>query len=142
MLIADPPQLASVEDVELGWEPFCVVVPHDHQATGTIALDDFAEQTVLLLEDGHCLRTHTIALCHLPGAMESPYRATSLPTLVQMVAAGLGASVLPASAVPLETSRARVRTLDFAAKGVGRTLPARVAHPARRIATCWSISPR
>ena len=56
-------------------------------------------ETVLLLEDGHCLRDQALAVCKRGGAIESiEVRATSLPTLVQMVAGGLGITLLPESA--------------------------------------------
>lgn len=120
-LMTDPPTLPSVDHVELGWEPFLLVAPEDSPLRGPVTLAQVAEHEVLLLEDGHCLRDHTMKLCMLPGARESEFRATSLPTLVQMVASGLGVSVLPASAVPVEAHRARVRVLPFLDPEVGRT---------------------
>jgi LysR family hydrogen peroxide-inducible transcriptional activator len=122
MLIADPPSLPSATSVEVGWEPFRVVVPETHVLTGPVGLDALSSEEVLLLEDGHCLRDHALSLCLLPGAQESPYRATSLPTLVQMVAAGAGVSVLPAFAEEVELGRAQVRTLPFDDPAVGRHL--------------------
>jgi LysR family hydrogen peroxide-inducible transcriptional activator len=59
--------------------------------------------TLILLEDGHCLRDHVLAACGLkppkPGAEDESFAATSLPTLVQMVGSGLGVTFLPAMAV-------------------------------------------
>ena len=55
---------------------------------------------LLLLEEGHCLRDHALAACHLPGpARGEGVLGTSLPTLVQMVANGLGVTLLPRMAV-------------------------------------------
>jgi LysR family transcriptional regulator, hydrogen peroxide-inducible genes activator len=58
---------------------------------GKLSESDLEDQTVLLLEDGHCLRDQALAVCNRGGAVESmEVRATSLPTLVQMVAGGFG----------------------------------------------------
>ncbi len=121
MIIADPPRRPSLDALRLGWEPFWLAVPEDHPLRGPVSVDDVAAHEVLLLEDGHCLRDHTLSLCMVPGAKESPYEATSLPTLVQMVASGLGTSVLPQTAIPVEAGRARVRVLPFDDPGIGRT---------------------
>ena len=120
-LIADPPSFDAQSRV-VGWEPLVAIVPEDSEVCGPIALNDFAKLPVLLLEDGHCLRDHAMALCMKPGASEAPYRATSLPTLVQMVSAGLGVSVLPRSAIPVELPRARVRAVPFTSDAIGRSL--------------------
>ena len=58
----------------------------------------------------------------LQAAQESAFRATSLPTLVQMVSSGMGVSVLPAMAVQMECARSRVDTRAFSSPGIGRTL--------------------
>ncbi|MEO8701723.1 MAG: LysR substrate-binding domain-containing protein [Kofleriaceae bacterium] len=85
------------------------------------ALDD---QTVLLLEDGHCLRDQALAVCDRGGAVESmEVRGTSLPTLVQMVAGGLGVTLLPeAAAAALVQPRGPVAIAKFASPAPGRTL--------------------
>jgi len=98
ILIADPPQEAGLDDHVLGWEPF------------------------VLLEQGHCLRDQTLSLCALPRGQHSPFRATSLGTMVQMVAAGFGVSVLPSMAVGVEATRADMTVRPFAEDGIGRTL--------------------
>ena len=57
---------------------------------------DLATEDVLLLEDGHCLRDHALSICAMPsGHGPTDVAATSLPTLVHMVAGGLGVSLLP-----------------------------------------------
>ncbi|WP_242662633.1 LysR substrate-binding domain-containing protein, partial [Teichococcus deserti] len=59
-----------------------------------------ASERMLLLEDGHCLRDHTLAACGLQASVSSDsFAATSLHTLVQMVAGGLGVTLLPRLAV-------------------------------------------
>lgn len=89
-----------------------------------LAEDDLDDQTVLLLEDGHCLRDQALAVCNRAGAVESmEVRATSLPTLVQMVAGGLGVTLLPeASAPSLIQKNGPVGIAEFARPVPGRTL--------------------
>ena len=85
---------------------------------------DLDSETVLLLEDGHCLRDQALAVCERGGAVESmEVRATSLPTLVQMVAGGLGVTLLPeAAAQSLVQSRGPVGLAAFANPVPGRTI--------------------
>ena len=82
-------------------EDFVVAAPRGAKILerGRIGEKDLDDQTVLLLEDGHCLRDQALAVCNRGGAVESvEVRATSLPTLVQMVAGGLGITLLPETA--------------------------------------------
>ncbi|HEY5938379.1 MAG TPA: LysR substrate-binding domain-containing protein, partial [Kofleriaceae bacterium] len=85
---------------------------------------DLDAETVLLLEDGHCLRDQALAVCERGGAVESmEVRATSLPTLVQMVAGGLGVTLLPeAAAQSLVQARGPVGLASFANPVPGRTI--------------------
>ena len=85
---------------------------------------DLDHETVLLLEDGHCLRDQALAVCERGGAVESmEVRATSLPTLVQMVAGGLGVTLLPeAAAEALVQPRGPVGVVAFANPVPGRTI--------------------
>jgi LysR family hydrogen peroxide-inducible transcriptional activator len=97
-----------VDDVQLRVEPlfteaFVLAVPADHhlaQTEGTVAPTVLADEDVLLLEEGHCLRDQALDVCRLVGASERDgFRATSLETLRQMVAAGVGVTLLPELAV-------------------------------------------
>ncbi len=91
---------------------------------GKLTERDLDDQTMLLLEDGHCLRDQALAVCNRAGAVESvEVRATSLPTLVQMVAGGLGVTLLPEAAAPMLLPRnGPVATAEFAKPVPGRTL--------------------
>ena len=84
-------------------EQFVLAVPSDHAlaTSGTaVSTDVLASEPVLLLEEGHCLRDQALSVCHLAGAAErTDFRATSLETLRQMVAAGVGITLLPELAV-------------------------------------------
>jgi LysR family hydrogen peroxide-inducible transcriptional activator len=85
---------------------------------------DLDEETVLLLEDGHCLRDQALAVCERGGAVEAmELRATSLPTLVQMVAGGMGVTLLPeAAAAALVQPRGPVAVAPFGNPVPGRTI--------------------
>ena len=84
-------------------EDFVLAVPSTHPLAasgGPVDISVLAEENVLLLEEGHCLREQALTICRLAGASErSGFRATSLETLRQMVAAGVGVTLLPELAV-------------------------------------------
>lgn len=84
-------------------EDLVLAVPVDHRLAaiqGPAHVSALAGERVLLLEDGHCLRDHALAVCSMNGADErTAFRATSLETLRQMVAAGVGVTLLPQLAV-------------------------------------------
>lgn len=97
-----------VHDEHLHCEPlfteeFVLAVPTGHPLShvhGTVTTSVLAGDHVLLLEEGHCLRDQALSVCQLVGAEErSGFRATSLETLRQMVAAGVGVTLLPELAV-------------------------------------------
>ena len=79
---------------------------------------------LLLLEDGHCLRQHALSACKLHSADYSmPYQATSLSTLVQMVANGLGITLLPEIALRSGLlTNTNIETRAFSEKNVARTI--------------------
>lgn len=91
-------QLASALLFE---EPFLLAVPEAHPLAQRdhLAMGELQRQDLMLLEDGHCMRDQALEVCRLSGAVEKPeFRATSLETLRQMVAAGVGITLLPALA--------------------------------------------
>ncbi|HXQ63655.1 MAG TPA: LysR substrate-binding domain-containing protein [Steroidobacteraceae bacterium] len=82
-------------------EAFTLAVPAGHRlaAKQAVRTEDLAGETLLLLEDGHCLRDQALDVCNRVDVHEAEdFRATSLETLRQMVAAGLGITLLPALA--------------------------------------------
>ena len=96
-----------------------------------LPLHDDQLERLLLLEDGHCLRDQALDVCQLAGASEkSEFRATSLETLRQMVAANVGVTLLPTLAVKPPVARSEDIVL----------LPFRGSHPSRRIAMAWRKS--
>jgi LysR family hydrogen peroxide-inducible transcriptional activator len=92
----------GLETRKLYEEAFTVALPNNHPlgAKGTIKVSDLKGQTLLLLEDGHCLRDQALEVCSRIDIREAEdFRATSLETLRQMVVAGLGITLLPETAV-------------------------------------------
>lgn len=97
-LIALPWEAPGIETEALADDEFLFVAPPAHPLAGKngLAPEDLSESDVLLLEDGHCLRDHALAVCALPAPQKTAeVSATSLHTLVQMVAGGLGVSLVP-----------------------------------------------
>jgi LysR family hydrogen peroxide-inducible transcriptional activator len=97
-ILALPVPLDGLDARELYEEPFTVAVPTTSELAKKpqVRLDDLGGETLLLLEDGHCLRDQALDVCSRVEARESEeYRATSLETLRQMVAAGMGITLLP-----------------------------------------------
>lgn len=96
-LIALPYDAPGIDTVSLFDDEFLFVGPADHPLSTKPVLkpEDLEDEPVLLLEDGHCLRDHALGLCGAVRPGKDEVRATSLFTLVQMAAGGLGVSLLP-----------------------------------------------
>jgi LysR family hydrogen peroxide-inducible transcriptional activator len=97
-IMAFPVSMDGLDSYELYKEPFTVAMPTGHRLAqrSSIRVDDLAHETLLLLEDGHCLRDQALDICSGSGVHEKQdFRATSLETLRQMVAAGVGITLLP-----------------------------------------------
>lgn len=124
-LLALEANLGDLEYEVLGKDPFLLATAKDHQLAGTtrpLKLEDLEGQRVLLLDEGHCLRDQALDLCAGAGAEELGFRATSLSTLSQMVAAGTGVTLLPALAVPVENRRGLLALRRFAEPSPHRTI--------------------
>lgn len=129
-LIALPYATAGLEEMLLGEDPLLVACPKEHRFAQRTAIDssELAGERLLLLEDGHCLRNHALTACRLsPGQTNEDLQATSLSTLVQMVAGGLGLTLVPRLAVAVETRREPALAV----------VPFREGAPARTIALVW-----
>lgn len=102
-ILALPITGEQLEQQPLFTEDFVLAVPAGHplaEAGGPVDPSVLAGEEVLLLEEGHCLRDQALSVCRLTGASERRgFRATSLETLRQMVAAGVGITLLPELAV-------------------------------------------
>ena len=136
LLVALEADLGNVSTLALTTDPFVVAVPAQHRLAKRKRLTeaDIAGEQVLLLDDGHCLRDQALDVCHTSGASEiGDFRASSLNTLVQMVAGGLGITLLPRLSLRVEAPRRSQIII----------LPFRKPEPSRTIGLVWrTTSPR
>jgi LysR family hydrogen peroxide-inducible transcriptional activator len=124
-IVALEARLGEWEHEVLGRDPFVLVAAPRNPLMahkGLLALEDLRNAQVLLLDEGHCLRDQALAVCGEAHAQEADFRATSLVTLVQMVAASDSVTLLPTLAVPTETRRSDVAVRAFAGPVPSRTL--------------------
>ncbi len=108
VLMVPTPDMPGLASADLFFEPFILATPKDHPLATLplIKLDALPIENLLLLEEGHCLREHALALC--AKAPSATRHATSLETLWHMIAAGEGYSLLPSLAV---AARPEISTL-------------------------------
>ena len=135
VLLAMPAEGADLETLSLFDDPFLLALPADDPlpAHGRIAVEDVDQRRLILLEEGHCLRDQALAFCGTANR-ETPtsLAATSLTTVMQMVAHGYGVTLLPEVAADVEARDSRVRLVRF-------TKP----EPARTVGLAWRrTSPR
>jgi LysR family transcriptional regulator, hydrogen peroxide-inducible genes activator len=136
LLIALPEQAGEHRAMTLFREPFWFACPPGHKLSNrpVVTERELSQERLLLLDEGHCLRDQALAVCReqsraREGANDD-FRATSLETISEMVAAGIGCTLLPAMALPHLTERHK--RLEV------RPLVAAKAH--RRIGLLWRAS--
>jgi LysR family hydrogen peroxide-inducible transcriptional activator len=118
-------EIGDLPHVVLGKDTFVFAAAHDHPLAASrrpIKPEDLEGERVLLLDDGHCFRKQALSYCTRVGAEEAGYRATSLSTLTQMVAGGVGVTLLPSISVSLENRRDTLRIRPLAPRSPARTL--------------------
>jgi len=109
----------------IGRDPFVLAAPRTHplgKPSRPASLSELRGAHLLLLDDGHCLRDQALAVCAGARTEELAFRATSLPTLAQMVSAGAGVTLLPRMAVPTESRRAHLAVRPLSDERAFRTL--------------------
>ncbi|MDQ8032079.1 MAG: LysR substrate-binding domain-containing protein, partial [Bordetella sp.] len=120
-------------------EPFVVAVPHDHPWAERESIDaqDLKQQTMLLLGSGHCFRDQVLEVCPelsrfsaSSDGIQRTFEGSSLETIRHMVAAGIGVTVLPVTAVPEHP----------AVKSLLRYIPFTGTPPERRVVLAWRRS--
>ncbi len=122
-LVALPVPDDRLEVLPLFDEPFWFAEPKGRKPPSSKIMteDDLRGQKLLLLTEGHCLRDQALAICQTAGQeAEGDFRATSLETILQMVATGMGSTLLPAMACG--DVRARAITTRKLAPGIGRRI--------------------
>jgi len=132
-LIALPYDMSGLDWAHVADDELLAALPADHPLAAMTAVSPEAmeQENLILLEDGHCLREHALSACRLNppriASGEEPFAATSLPTLVQMVASGLGVTFLPRMAVNAgmaDGGRLAIRSI-------------KADNPAREIVVAW-----
>ncbi len=132
LLLALPVEHTEIETLALAEDRFLLAMPPDRVLRGRIRTtpDLFKHDRLLLLEEGHCLRDQALAFCNLREADSvDTFGASSLATIVQMVANGMGLTFLPEISVKVETAGGRVR--------IGRFME---PEPSRRLGLAWRAS--
>jgi LysR family hydrogen peroxide-inducible transcriptional activator len=125
VMLALPAEGAGIATLPLFEDAFLLAVPSADPlpAQARVAVDDVDQRRLILLEEGHCLRDQTLAFC----ATKRPDQpaglgATSLTTVMQMVANGYGVTLVPEVAIDAELRDARVKLLRFAKPEPGRNI--------------------
>lgn len=129
--VARVDELGELVTFDVMDDPFVAALPKDHALAKKkrLALHDLDDEGLLLLDEGHCLRSQALELCSRTSARELELRATSLATLTQMVSAGQGMTLLPQIAVDVENRRGQLAVVPF-------THPA----PKRVLSLAWRSS--
>lgn len=123
-LLALPVSEPSLEEVELFSESFMLVRPAAEANKPVPDRETLSEMKLLLLEEGHCFRDQALSFC-ATGTAATPREmmdGSSLSTLVQMVGAGIGVTLIPEMAVPVETRSAPVAVATFPEPQPRRTI--------------------
>ncbi len=122
-IVALPVSEPSLLEVPLFEESLLLVRPEAERDAPVPSPEALHEMRLLLLEEGHCFRDQALSFCHLgQGRGREGLDGSSLSTLVQMVGAGLGVTLIPEMAVPVETRSANVSLARFDDPQPGRTI--------------------
>jgi len=125
LLLALPVNHPEIETARLFEDRFLLALPRTHRTQGRVraTADLIKGDRLLLLEEGHCLRDQALTFCQLRQVDSiNTFGASSLSTIVQMVANGLGLTLLPEISVDLESRHADIRVMRFAEPEPSRTL--------------------
>jgi LysR family hydrogen peroxide-inducible transcriptional activator len=125
-LIALPAETSGITEIPIYDEDFVLALPPGHPLAGKrrVPPTALAQLPLLLLDEGHCLRDQALDVCHKAGIRVelANTRAASLATAVQCVTGGLGVTLIPQSAVPVETARSRLELAYFTTPRPGRRI--------------------
>ncbi|AMA00401.1 hydrogen peroxide-inducible genes activator [Corynebacterium glutamicum] len=119
-MMALPSEAPGMKEIPLYDEDFIVVTASDHPFAGRqdLELSALEDLDLLLLDDGHCLHDQIVDLCRRAdinpiSSTTAVTRASSLTTVMQLVVAGLGSTLVPISAIPWECTRPGLATANF-----------------------------
>lgn len=113
-VVALPVSVPSLVEVPLFSEAMMLVRPSEAAHRPVPGPDELIGERLLLLEEGHCFRDQALSFCNVTsGRPRDGLDGTSLSTLVQMVSAGIGVTLIPEMAAPVETGSANVSVSRF-----------------------------
>jgi len=122
-IVALPVSEPSLTEVALFAENFLLVRPREDEGTPVPSSEALREMRLLLLEEGHCFRDQALSFCNMQSSLpKEVLDASSLSTLVQMVGAGMGVTLIPEMAVAVETRSASVSLARFRDPQPSRTV--------------------
>lgn len=122
-IVALPVSEPNFAEAPIFVEEFLLVRTSEDAGKPVPGIDKLKEMRLLLLEEGHCFRDQALAFCNMGSSLpREVLEGSSLSTLVQMVAAGIGVTFIPEMAVPVETRSAAVSLARFAAPQPKRTI--------------------
>jgi len=123
VMLALPIAEGEIETIRLFDDPFVLAVPASdpRPENRRVRAQDIDQQSLILLEEGHCLRDQALAYC-TSARRDASLGATSLATVMQMVANGYGITLLPRVAVDVEVRDERVKLLRFVEPPPSRTI--------------------
>jgi LysR family hydrogen peroxide-inducible transcriptional activator len=122
-IVALPVSEPALREVALFDEDFLLVRPASDAGTAVPGVSHLKSMRLLLLEEGHCFREQALSFCKISGARPRELmEGSSLSTLVQMVSAGIGVTLIPEMALPLETRSADVAISRFPDPSPARTI--------------------
>jgi LysR family hydrogen peroxide-inducible transcriptional activator len=121
-IVALPVSEPSLTEIALFTENFLLVRPGEAEGTPVPSGEALREMRLLLLEEGHCFRDQALSFCNMQSAPREVLEASSLSTLVQMVGAGIGVTLIPEMAVGVETRSASVSVARFKDPQPSRTI--------------------
>ena len=122
-IVALPVSEPSLTEVSLFEENFVLVRPVADEDKPVPGHEDLREMKLLLLEEGHCFRDQALSFCNIQSSRpREMLDASSLATLVQMVGAGLGVTLIPEMAIAVETRSAPVSIAHFSQPQPSRTI--------------------
>src|SRR5262245_29215011 len=122
-IVALPVSEPSLTEAALFAEKFLLVRPGEDEGTPVPSRETLREMRLLLLEEGHCFRDQALSFCNMQSSLpREVLDASSLSTLVQMVSAGMGVTLIPEMAVPVETRSASVSVALFKDPQPSRTI--------------------
>ncbi len=135
-LIAFPYNTRGLSKEIIGVDGFTLICPNDHALASRkqVSVNEVGQDQLLLLEEGHCLRDHALSVCHIYNLeAREQFKATSLETLVLMVAEGLGLTLVPDLAI--QAGLLKGKNL--------KAIPLKGGGEGREIGLCWrSSNPR